>query len=691
MKLVIAEKPSVAQTIADVLGAKKHGDGFIEGNGYRISWCIGHLVGLADPEAYGEQYKQRSFETLPVLPSSFKFAVNPEKREHFNTLKKLMNDSSVDEIICATDAGREGECIFRYVYLAAQCHKPFRRLWISSMEAVAIKEGFENLRPGKEYDNLYAAGLCRAKADWLVGINLSRLFSLRYHTSLNVGRVQTPTLAMIVKRDKQIKNFVKEKYFTVDVEIAMPECLLRASSDTITDEAKADKLAAACNGSSAIIREVKSEKKTENPPKLYDLTTLQRESNRFYGYTAKQTLDSVQALYEKKLCTYPRTDSQYITEDMHDTFVSATETAREFAGISSDNINPMPIINNKKVSDHHALLITQEVKDYDLTSLTEKDRNILFLIAARMILASSDPHIYEASAIVLSCEDTEFRAKGKTVLRNGWKEQEKQLKQKIKNKNDRPDEGQEERVLPSVKAGEVFSPIRSSKSEHSTSSPKPYTEDTLLSAMETAGNKDYSDDADVEKKGLGTPATRDKIIEILVARNYVERKGTQLLPTDRGRGLIEILPPDTDITSPALTADWEKHLQMIERNEDSADHFMSEINGFVRDVVQKYSSVADNADMLESTIGKCPNCGKEIKRGKYGFYCTGKCGMIIGRVYGKDLTESQLKKLLDGKKVSYTSNGKQTTVLPEVIPNNYKKDGKEIKGFQWKTKSAAKS
>lgn len=687
-KLVIAEKNSVAQTIAKVLGATKKGDGCVTGNGYIVSWCVGHLVGFAKPEAYDEKFKEWSFETLPIMPQQFKFAINPSTKKQFDVLKKLMSDSEVDEIICATDAGREGECIFRYVYNVAKCKKPFKRLWVSSMEEAAIKEGFETLRDGKAYDNLYEAGLCRAKADWLVGMNASRLFSLRYNTTLNIGRVQTPTLAMLVDRDYKVKNFVKEKYYTV--EIGTVDNPYFASSERIDDEVKAGTLLSACDGSPATVKSVKTEKKTANPPKLYDLTTLQREANRYYGYTAQQTLDYVQSLYENKLCTYPRTDSQYITEDMRDTFIAVTETAKEFTGISSDSVNAQPVINNSKVSDHHALLITTEVGKKDISDLPTGERNTLFLIAARMILASSTPHVYEATSVKLSCADTEFSANGKVIIDKGWKQQEQLLKSKIKNENTDDTETQDnEKALPPLSEGDVISPVVPRVSEHFTSPPKPFTEDTLLSAMETAGNKEYSEDSDVEKKGLGTPATRAGIIENLIKREYVERKKKQLIPTEKGINLIAVVPDE--VKSAKMTADWESRLQAIEKGKDSSSAFMDEISGYIGGLIASYGSVAENSSFqtkAAAELGKCPNCGKEVKKGKFGFYCTGKCGMFIAKVYGKELTESQLLKLLDGKEVTFTNNGKKTTVLPESEPYSYTKDGKEYSGFRWKTKAS---
>lgn len=686
VQLVIAEKPSVAQTIAKVIGATKRGEGFLSGNGYIVSWCVGHLVGLATPEAYDESYKTWSFDTLPIMPQHYKFVVKQATKKQFEILKGLMSDSSVDGLICATDAGREGECIFRYVYTVARCKKPFKRLWVSSMEEAAIKEGFDNLRSGKEYDNLYEAGLCRSKADWLVGINATRLFTMRYGTKLNIGRVQTPTLAMLVERDYKLRNFIKEKYYTV--EIGTTDNPYFASSERIDDESKAVTLLSECDGASATVTGVKTEKKTANPPKLYDLTTLQREANRYYGYTAQQTLDYVQSLYEAKLCTYPRTDSQYITEDMHDTFITVTEIAKDFTGIISDSLNAKPVINNSKVSDHHALLITAEVGKKDLSELPTGEKNVLFLIAARMILASSKPHIYEATAVKLSCADTEFTAKGKVILDNGWKAQEQFLKVKIKNENPDDNEPQDdEAALPQLSEGDVISPISARTAEHFTSPPKPFTEDTLLSAMETAGNKDYSEDSDVEKKGLGTPATRAGIIENLIKGEYVERKKKQLIPTEKGISLIEVVPDE--VKSAKMTADWETRLQAIAKGEENPAAFMEEIGGYVGGLVATYGSAVENSSFQRkeaAILGKCPNCGSDIKKGKYGFYCTDKCGMSVARVYGKELTEAQLINLLDGKPISFTRNAKKTTVLPVCEPYSYTKDGKEYSGFQWKTK-----
>lgn len=671
MQLVIAEKPSVAQTIAKVLGANQRKGGYIEGNGYIISWCVGHLVGLANPESYGEQYKTWSFDNLPIIPESYKFAVNAKTKEQYDILKKLMSDSRVDELICATDAGREGECIFRYVYNMAKCNKPFKRLWTSSLEESAIREGFANLKDSSEYDNLFSAGFCRAKADWLVGMNASRLFSLRYNAHLNIGRVQTPTLAMIAERDDKIKNFVKEKYYTV--EIGTEQFPAFASSERIDDENRANELAEACNGNSAVVKSVKSEKKTVNPPKLYDLTTLQREANRYFGFTAQQTLDYTQSLYEQKLVTYPRTDSQYITEDMQGTFEKVVQIAMEITNINSAIVNSKSVINNAKVSDHHALLITEQVKNTDISALPSGEQSILKLIAARMIIASANPHIYEATTIVLitaaakphiyeatlevlECTDTEFKASGKAVIENGWKEQEQQFKNSLKNSPDK-EKPEDEKTLPPLTEGETLSPIAANSAEHWTSPPKAFTEDTLLSAMETAGNKDYDENSDVEKKGLGTPATRAGIIENLIKREYLVRNKKQINITEKGINLISVV--SDEVKSPKLTADWEVYLQRLERGSADPDSFMNKIEVFVKKLCIDYGAVDENSKFTSASrerdsIGICPNCGKNVVEFPKSFSCEsgkGGCGFVIWKsISDKAISAAQAKKLLEKRK-----------------------------------------
>ena len=655
MQLIIAEKPSVAQTIAKVLGANERKDGYIEGNGYIVSWCVGHLVGLASPESYSEEYKKWSFDNLPIIPENYKFAINAKTKNQYDILKSLMSDSRVDELVCATDAGREGECIFRYVYNMAKCKKPFKRLWTSSLEESAIRDGFSNLKDGGEYDNLFEAGFCRAKADWLIGMNATRLFTMRYGGStLHIGRVKTPTLAMIAERDDKIKNFVKEKHFTV--EIGTEEFPAFASSERIDDESRANELMNACNGGTAIVKSVKSETKTVNPPKLYDLTTLQREANRYFGFTAKQTLDYTQSLYEQKLVTYPRTDSQYITEDMQETFENVVQTAMDITGIRSDSVNSKNVINNAKVSDHHALLITLQAAECDISSLPDGERSILRLIAQRMITSAAKPHIYEATTAVLQCADTEFKASGKAVIENGWKEQEQQFKNGLKG-SDEKEKAVVEKAMPPLSEGETLSPVIAENAEHWTSPPKAFTEDTLLSAMETAGNKDYDENSDVEKKGLGTPATRAPIIEELIKHEYVVRNKKQLNVTEKGVNLISVVPDE--VKSAKMTADWETELQAIERGEKNSDAFMNDINGYVSELVKKYGFVDENSKFASvnrerEIIGVCPKCGKNVVEFPKSYSCeSGKdgCGFVIWKfVSEKSVSAAQAKKLLEKRK-----------------------------------------
>ena len=444
MKLVIAEKPSVAQSIAAALGVKNKKDGYMEGGGYLISWCVGHLVQLSEAAAYGEQYRKWSYDSLPILPREWQYTVSADKGKQFKTLKELMHRPDVSEVINACDAGREGELIFRFVYEVAGCKKPMRRLWISSMEDAAIRSGFENLKDGRDYDALYASALCRAKADWIIGINATRLFSCLYSKTLNVGRVQTPTLKMLADRDAAIMGFKKEKYYHVRLALSGAE----AASERLTDKTAAETLKTACEAAQAVCVSVTREKKTVSPPKLFDLTSLQRKANHIYGYTAKQTLDLAQSLYEKRLLTYPRTDSSYLTDDMGDT------TAQIAALLTGklpfmQGVNFAPDISrtlaNKKVSDHHAIIPTMELAKADPDALPESEKNILTLAGARLLFATAEPHIFEAVTAVFSCADTEFTARGKTVLSDGWKEIERRYRATLKNKPD-PEDGENEGV-----------------------------------------------------------------------------------------------------------------------------------------------------------------------------------------------------------------------------------------------------
>ena len=619
MILVIAEKPSVGAAIGKVLGASSRKDGYLEGNNYIVSWCVGHLVGLADASSYDERFAKWRYSDLPIVPEEWLFEVPTDKQKQFKVLCDLMRDKRVTELVCATDAGREGELIFRLVYKKAGCTKPFKRLWISSLEDSAIREGFAHLRDSGEYDRLYEAALARSKADWIVGINGTRLFSTLYHKKLVVGRVQTPTLAMLVEREGKITTFHKEKYFNVHIS----KDNLTADLEKVKTEDEAKAIAAACDKKQAVVSSLKKETKTVTPPKLYDLTTLQREANRYYGFTAQQTLDLVQSLYEKKLLTYPRTDSQFITEDME-------STARQVIGIVSRKV-PLfegiihepdigQITNNAKVTDHHAIIPTVQLEKQDLGELPESEQKIIRLVAMRLLSATGEKHIYDETSVTLTCEGYEFRAKGKTVVQDGWKAIERRFKESLKSK----EKDEPERSLPSLNEKDILSSVDASVTEHYTSPPKPYTEDSLLSAMETAGNAEFDDDT--EKKGLGTPATRAGIIEKLVKGGFVERKGKSLVPTKDGNNLVCVLPEQ--ITSPSMTAEWENTLMQIERGNADADKFLSGIVGMTSELVKAYPFLSDaeanRFDTGRESIGKCPRCGSPVYVGKGNYYCSNK-------------------------------------------------------------------
>lgn len=619
MILVIAEKPSVGAAIGKVLGASSRKDGYLEGNNYIVSWCVGHLVGLADASSYDKRFAKWRYSDLPIVPDEWLFEVPKDKQKQFKVLCDLMRDKRVTELVCATDAGREGELIFRLVYKKAGCTKPFKRLWISSLEDSAIREGFAHLRDSGDYDRLYEAALARSKADWIVGINGTRLFSTLYHKKLVVGRVQTPTLAMLVEREGKITTFHKEKYFNVHI----GKDNLTADLEKVKTEDEAKAIAAACDKKQAVVSSLKKETKTVNPPKLYDLTTLQREANRYYGFTAQQTLDLVQSLYEKKLLTYPRTDSQFITEDME-------STARQVIGIVSrkvplfEGIIHEPdigrITNNAKVTDHHAIIPTVQLENQDLTELPESEQKIIRLVAMRLLSATGEKHIYDETSVTLTCEGYEFKAKGKTVVQDGWKSVERCFKETLKSK----EKDEPERSLPSLNEKDILSSVDSSVTEHYTSPPKPYTEDSLLSAMETAGNAEFDDDT--EKKGLGTPATRAGIIEKLVKGGFVERKGKSLVPTKDGNNLVCVLPEQ--ITSPSMTAEWENTLMQIERGNADADKFLSGIVEITSELVKAYPFLSDaeasRFDTGKESIGKCPRCGSPVYVGKGNYYCSNR-------------------------------------------------------------------
>lgn len=664
--LIVGEKPSVSRAISAVVGASSAHKGYTEGNGYIVSWCVGHLVGLKFPNDYGNGWEQKwSFSQLPMIPDSWLFHVTDSTKAQYDLLKNLMNKDEVTEIICATDADREGECIFRYVYNMARCRKPVKRLWVSSLEESAIRKALSIMKPMSAYDNLFNAGYARARADWLVGMNGSRLFSVRYGGKLNIGRVQTPTLAMIVQRDAEVNGFIKQKYYTSDLNCGG----FILSSARIDDENAADTLVSACDGSTVTISSVKREVKTDKAPKLYDLTTLQREANKAFGYTAQQTLDYTQSLYEGKLVTYPRTDSQYLSDDMVQTAFDVAKLCDTYFGFGISHIPDIKkVINNSKVSGHHAIIPTSGISTADLSSLPTGEKNILTLIATKLICATAPAHKYEAVKLTGICNGTEFTATGRTILDMGWKAYAKQS-----------DKKNDEKSLPAVSEGQTFI-VTASKGEHFTSTPKPYTEDTLLSAMERAGNEDY--DEETEKKGLGTPATRAATIESLVKNGYVERVGKQLRATDRGKELVKVVPDE--VKSAKLTAEWESKLQQIEHGSLPKTVFMSGIQQFIADMCRKYGSVDKSfsfSDGGHEPIGKCPKCGADVVKGKFGWYCKGKCGMNIAKVYGISLSDAQVKGLLNGKSTSYTSKGKKTIVRPEIVENPY--NGKMY--YQWKT------
>ena len=624
-KLVICEKPSVAKSITSALGVTSRADGYFEGNGYLISWCIGHLVGLADAAAYDDRYKKWRYEDLPILPDPFRYVVSEEKTAQFRILRSLMERPDVTELVNACDAGREGELIFRLVYEAAGCSKPFSRLWISSMEDAAIRDGFSDLRPGRDYDSLYQSALCRQKADWLIGINASRLFSVLYHRTLNVGRVQTPTLAMLADRDSKIVLFRKEKYHHVRLALEGAE----AVSEKIPAMEDAQAIRDACDGQRAVCVSLVREKKTEKPPKLYDLTTLQREANRVFGYTAKQTLDYAQSLYEKKLLTYPRTDSRYLTGDMAETASVVLHLAARvppFDACPEFFPDVLALVNDKEVSDHHAILPTLELEKADVPALPVGERNILLLVCCKLLCAAAEPFVYEVVTAAFECGGYTFTAKGKQVLSQGWRAIQEVFRSSLKEK---PEDEDAEHDLPALTEGQVFEPVSASVTEHFTSPPRPYTEDTLLSAMENAGKEDITEDA--ERRGLGTPATRAAIIEKLVSGGFVERKGKNLIPTKAGVNLVTVLPEL--LTSPKLTADWEQRLNEVAKGQASPEDFMDGIEAMAAELVRKYSHISEDGQKLfqpeRETVGICPRCSKPVYEGKKNYYCGNRACQFV--------------------------------------------------------------
>ena len=674
MKLVLAEKPSVAQSIAKVLGATKREDGYIEGNGYIVSWCVGHLVELAEPEAYDEKYSKWTYSDLPIFPMDWQYEVSNGTKKQFGILKKLMAREDVASLVCATDAGREGELIFRLVYHKVGCRKPFERLWISSMEDAAIKEGFENLRSGTEYDALYEAALCRERADWIVGINATRLFSTLYGQTLNVGRVMTPTLAMAVMREAAIAAFKPEPFYTVQIGLDG----FTASGERYKKKAEAEAEAVSKGCSVATVTKAERKEKSEKPPSLYDLTSLQRDANRVLGYTAQQTLDYTQNLYEKKLVTYPRTDSRFLTDDMAHSLPDIVNLAFHtfpVEGVDNVPVHAEQVVNNKQVTDHHAIIPTKELQKCNLGELPKGELAILQLISNRLCVAVGDPHRYAETVIELDCGGTAFSAKGKTVLHDGWKALVK------KNSSTKIDEKEQE--LPSVSVGDKMTVHETEIKEGKTSPPKHYTEDTLLQSMETAGADEMPDE--VERKGLGTPATRAGIIEKLVRIGFLERKGDKktkhLIPTHKGTALVTVMPEQ--IQSPSMTADWEEKLLLIEKGEYASEDFMDEIKDVIAGLIQNYEVIRDSEVLLSkeaNAVGKCPVCGSAVEDKAKAFFCSNRaCKFALWKnnryfdSIGKSMTSATAQKLLSSGKVKLkgckskkTGNTFDATVYMEV-------------------------
>lgn len=649
MKLVLAEKPSVAQSIAKVIGATKREDGYLEGNGYIVSWCVGHLVELAQPESYDSKYSKWSYNDLPIFPDSWQYQVSAATKKQFGILKKLMARKDVESLVCATDAGREGELIFRLVYHQCHCKKPIERLWISSMEDSAIQEGFAHLRPSSDYDALYEAALCRERADWLVGINATRLFSTLYGQTLNVGRVMTPTLAMAVMRETAIAAFRPEPFYTVQLDAGN----MKLTSERFKDKADAEAVISRCTENKAIITKAEKKEKSEKPPRLYDLNSLQREANRVLGYTAQQTLDYAQSLYEKKLITYPRTDSRFLTEDMEAMLPDMAEKLFSIfpvEGIKHISIHAKQVINGKKVTDHHAILPTKEVGNHHLSELPKGEQEVLNLVVTRLFSAVGDPYCYAETVIEATCGDTVFSAKGKTKLQDGWKVFEKQQ-----------ESAKTEKELPVVLINDVLEIASVEIKEGKTSPPKHYTEDTLLQSMENAGADEMPEDA--ERKGLGTPATRAGIIEKLVRIGFLERKGEKktkhLIPTHKGIALVTVMPEQ--IQSPSMTADWEEKLLLIERKEYSSEEFMQEIRDVISHLVRHYEVIQDAEVLMAKepdSIGKCPICGSSVLNRPKGYFCADKkCRFALWKnnryfeSIGKKLTDSVAESLLKSGKI----------------------------------------
>nr|WP_325223810.1 DNA topoisomerase [uncultured Oscillibacter sp.] len=646
-QLVIAEKPSVAMSIAKVLGATARKEGHMEGAGWLVSWCVGHLAELAEPAVYNPRYGKWRREDLPILPENWRFTVGQDKRGQFDTLRTLLRREDVSEVVNACDAGREGELIFRTAYHLAGCTKPMKRLWISSIEDGAIREGFASLRSGRDYDGLHQAALCRQKADWLVGINATRLFSLLYNRTLNIGRVMSPTLALIVQREAEIAAFALEPFYTVELDCGG----MTVTGERISVKKDASALTASCEGNTVSIQTAERREKSEKPPALYDLTTLQREANRALGYTAQQTLDYLQALYEKKLCTYPRTDSRFLTDDMENTVPALVSAAAVVCGLDAPGeVLASQVCNSGKVTDHHAVVPTRSAAAADLSALPLGEREVLRLVSLAMLRAVCPPYWYAETAVVVECAGHSFSAKGKVLLDAGWRAYA---------------ELPQDAALPDGLIEGMTLPVEAVRVKTGkTAPPKHFTEDSILASMETAGAGDMPEDA--ERRGIGTPATRAAILEKLVASGLVERKKakkiTNLIPTQAGGSLVTVLPEA--LQSPLLTAEWEQRLGEVERGTLAPEDFMDGITALVRDLVRDYQPVSGWEVLFppdREAVGPCPRCGGAVTESKKGFFCENRdCRFVFWKdskffsAKKKQLTKSVAASLLKAGRVKLT-------------------------------------
>ena len=650
--LVIAEKPSVAQSYAKNLSAYKKQDGYMEGENCLVSWCLGHLAEYARPEEYDERYAKWQFDDLPIIPEKWKLQVSADKKKQFSVLKELMNRGDIEYLVNGCDAGREGELIFQRVYDLSGCRKPVRRLWISSMEDEAIRNGFHEMKDAGFYSNLCMAAVCRAQADWLIGMNATRAYTTKYYKKLVVGRVQTPTLAMLTERQDRIEHFQKETFYRVE----LTDGKLIAVSENITNKADAELLAALCDGSEAIISELKREQKKVSPPKLYDLTSLQREANRYFGFTAKKTLDLLQELYEEKLVTYPRTDSRFVTEDMIGTveeLAGKMPLMLPFVEYGQLGHNIKRVVNNANVSDHHAILPTKEAVEKGIMDLPVDKKNLMILIGQQVLQAVGEDYLYEQTDVTVNCQKNEFTARGKTVVQMGFKDVEKAFRSHCV-KTEKEDSDRQLEITYGYQKGMRLFNVKAETSIHYTSPPKSFNEDTLLAAMETAGNKEF--DEKTEKKGLGTPATRASTIEKLVASGYAQRKGKQIIPTAEGRELIRVMPEN--LKSAGLTAEWENRLLLMERGELNGEQFMDDIVAMLEEILNGCRKIPEEErnrfQTAKELIGKCPVCGSDIFEGKRNFYCSNRqCDFALWKdnrfLEGmeKKLDKKMAKELLD--------------------------------------------